>query len=63
MDCATGGNNFKLTVKMEYIVIINAFQWHFFTQLLDSLRVCLHGCRGPQVGEVSRLGWVGRLSI
>ena len=56
MDCATGGNHFKLTVKMEYIVIINAFEWLFFTQLLDSLRVCLHGCGRPQVGEVSRLG-------
>ena len=27
------------------------------------LRACLHGGGGPQVGEVTRLGWVARLSI
>ena len=27
------------------------------------LRACLHGGRGPQVGEVARLGGVTRLSI
>ena len=27
------------------------------------LRACLHGGRGPQVGEVTRLGGVTRLSI
>ena len=28
-----------------------------------TLRVCLHGGGGPQVGEVTRLGGVTRLSI
>ena len=27
------------------------------------LRACLHGGGGPQAGEVTRLGWVTRLSI
>ena len=29
----------------------------------DKLRVCLHGGGGPQVGDVTRLGGVTRLSI
>ena len=29
----------------------------------DKLRACLHGGGGPQVGEVTRLGGVTRLSI
>ena len=29
----------------------------------DRLRACLHGDGGPQVGEVTRLGGVTRLSI
>ena len=28
-----------------------------------SLRACLHGGGGPQVGEVTRLGGVTRLSL
>ena len=28
-----------------------------------NLRACLHGVGGPQVGEVTRLGGVTRLSI
>ena len=28
-----------------------------------SIRACLHGGGGPQVGEVTRLGGVTRLSI
>ena len=31
--------------------------------LLLQLRACLHGGEGPQVGEVTRLGGVTRLSI
>ena len=31
--------------------------------LLLQLRACLHGGGGPQVGEVTRLGGVTRLSI
>ena len=27
------------------------------------VRACLHGVGGPQVGEVTRLGWVIRLFI
>ena len=30
---------------------------------LPALRACLHGGGGPQVGEVTRLGGVTRLSI
>ena len=33
------------------------------TQAWTSLRACLHGGGGPQVGEVARLGGVTRLSI
>ena len=29
----------------------------------NSLRACLHGGEGPQIGEVTRLGGVTRLSI
>ena len=29
----------------------------------DWLRTCLHGGRGPQVGEVTRLGGVTHMSI
>ena len=29
----------------------------------ESFRTCLHGVGGPQVGEVTRLGGVTRLSI
>ena len=29
----------------------------------EKLRACLHGDGGPQVGEVTRLGGVSRLSI
>ena len=28
-----------------------------------SLKACLHGCGGPQLGEVTHLGGVTRLSI
>ena len=31
--------------------------------VLANLRACLHGGEGPQVGEVTRLGGVTRLSI
>ena len=27
------------------------------------IRACLHGCGGPHVGDVTRLGGVTRLSI
>ena len=29
----------------------------------QALRACLHGGEGPQIGEVTRLGGVTRLSI
>ena len=32
-------------------------------QILGTLRACLHGGGGPQVGEVTCLGGVTRLSI
>ena len=34
-----------------------------FRYLQKKLRACLHGGGGPQVGEVTRLGGVTRLSI
>ena len=36
------------------------FKGGFFKR---SLRACLHGGGGPQIGEVTRLGGVTRLSI
>ena len=43
-------------------------QIHFLSDVLVAvaslnLRACLHGGGGPQVGEVTRLGRVTRLSI
>ena len=35
----------------------------FFNVACRQLRACLHGGGGPQVGEVTRLGGVTRLSI
>ena len=35
----------------------------FFWITTNLLRACLHGGGGPQVGEVTRLGGVTRLSI
>ena len=43
-------------------IIFTKVEW--FWNLLDSfVRVCLHGDGGPQVGEVTLLGGVTRLSI
>ena len=33
------------------------------TNFVESFRACLHGGGGPQVGEVTRLGRVTRLSV
>ena len=35
----------------------------YYSTTLVYLRACLHGGGGPQVGEVTRLGGVTRLSI
>ena len=32
-------------------------------EIFSILRACLHGSRGPQIGEVTRIGGVTRLSI
>ena len=34
-----------------------------YSGIVDSFRACLHGGGRPQVGEVTRLGGVTRLSI
>ena len=36
---------------------------HVFNSSKGPIRACLHGGEGPQVGEVTRLGGVTRLSI
>ena len=35
----------------------------YFLRACHKLSACLHGCGGPQVGEVTRLGGVTRLPI
>ena len=40
--------------------MVSAARWNLFDILF--LRACLHGGGGPQVGEVTRLGVVTRLS-
>ena len=48
-----------------YFIIVNIILPVVLIILQSSLRACLHGSRGPQVGEVTRLQcrWVIRLSI
>ena len=36
---------------------------HLKSCCFADLRACLHGGGGPQVGEVTRLGWATRLAI
>ena len=62
--------------KQQYVYVAKkqlTFFVHFFAVVLHDynvklpetsyLRACLHGGGGPQVGEVTRLGGVTRLSI
>ena len=48
---------------LQSALCIPRFQTKSQIWLLCFLRVCLHGGGGPQVGEVTRLGGVTRLSI
>ena len=43
--------------------IVQKSVMHVKSCCFADLRACLHGGGGPQVGEVTRLGWATRLAI
>ena len=53
----------------EVLVVMYSFSYHDENFLVmdnlknTGLRACLHGGEKPHVGEVTRFGWVTRLSI
>ena len=49
--------------SISSIYILARYAKHFLESPWMKLRACLHGVGGPQVGEVTRLGWVTRLFI
>ena len=56
-----GGNSWRSICRGIYISLFDLL--HFLVNLKRSVRACLHGNGGPQVGEATRLSGVTHLSI